>query len=50
MPKMGLEGSAISSLLVHPQRPSKYPTEDGLDFTGISSPTPLHEIPKARES
>ena len=30
----------------NPQRPSKYPTEDGLDFTGISSPTPLHEIPK----
>ena len=27
-----------------PQRPSKYSTDDGLDFTGISFPTPLHEI------
>ena len=29
-----------------PQRPSKYPTEDGFDFTGISFPTPLHENTK----
>ena len=29
-----------------PQRPSKYAIDDGLDFTGISFPTPLHEIPK----
>ena len=31
------------------QRPSKYPTEDGFDFTGISFPTPLHEIPKVEK-
>ena len=30
----------------NPQRPSKYPTDDGLDFTGISFRTPLIEIPK----
>ena len=34
---------------VHPERPSKYPTEDGFDFTGISFPTPLHEIPKVEK-
>ena len=33
----------------NPQRPSKYPTNDGLDFTGISSPTPLNEIPKVEK-
>ena len=32
-----------------PQRPSKYPTDDGLDFTGISFPTPLNEIPKVEK-
>ena len=33
---------------VYPERPSKYPkdTDDGFDFTGISFPTPLTEIPK----
>ena len=31
------------------QRPSKYPTDDGLDFTGISFPTPLDEIPKVEK-
>ena len=34
---------------VHSDRPSKYPTEDGFDFTGISFPTPLHEIPKVEK-
>ena len=33
----------------NPQRPSKYRTDDGLDFTGISFPTPLHEIPKVEK-
>ena len=33
----------------HAQRPSKYPIDDGLDFTGISFPTPLHEIPKVEK-
>ena len=28
------------------QGPSKYAIDDGLNFTGISFPTPLHEIPK----
>ena len=28
------------------QRPTKYPTEDGLDFTGIDAPTPISQIPK----
>ena len=31
------------------ERPSKYPINDGLDFTGISCPTPLHEIPKVEK-
>ena len=33
---------------VHPERPSKYPkdADDGFDFTVISFPTPLKEIPK----
>ena len=33
------------------ERPSKYPKdeEDGLDFTGISFPTPLKEIPKVEQ-
>ena len=34
---------------VHADRPSEYPTEDGFDFTGISFPTPLHEIPKVEK-
>ena len=31
-----------------PQRPSKYPTEDSFDFTGISFPTPLHKYRRLR--
>ena len=36
---------------VHPERPRKYPKgeEDGLDFTGISFPTPVKEIPKVEQ-
>ena len=30
-------------------RPRKYPTNDGLDFTGISFPTPLDQISKAEK-
>ena len=30
----------------HSDRPSKYPINDGLDFSGISFPTPLNEISK----
>ena len=29
-----------------PQRPTKYPTADGLDFTGIDAPTPISQIGK----
>ena len=36
--------SAIYQVTIHPERPSKYPTDDGLEFTGISFPTPLNEI------
>ena len=28
----------------HPERPSQYPVNDGLEFTGVSFPTPLSEI------
>ena len=41
--------SAIFPVTTNPQRPSKYPTDDGLDFTGISFPTPLNEIPKVKK-
>ena len=41
--------SAKFPVTKHPQRPSKYPTDDGLDFTGISFPTPLNEIPKVEK-
>ena len=27
-------------------QPTKYPTNDGLDFTGIDAPTPISQIPK----
>ena len=33
----------------HCDRPSQYPTEDSLDFTGISFPTPICEIPKVEK-
>ena len=41
--------SAIYPVTRDPQRPSKYPTDDGLDFSGISFPTPLNEIPKVEK-
>ena len=41
--------SAKFPVTKHPQGPSKYPTDDGLDFTGISFPTPLNEIPKVEK-
>ena len=41
--------SAIYKVTIHPERPSKYPIDDGLDFTGISFPTPLNEIPKVEK-
>lgn len=30
----------------NPQRPTKYPTEDGLDFTGIATSTTISQISK----
>ena len=41
--------AALFPVPIHPERPSKYPTDDGLDFTGISFPTPLNEIPKVEK-
>ena len=28
----------------NPQRPSKYPVDDGIDYTGIDFPTPIKQI------
>ena len=30
----------------HAQRPSKYPVDDGIDYTGIEFPTPIKQIDK----
>ena len=30
----------------NPQRPSNYPQQDDLDFTGIDAPTPISQIPR----
>ena len=38
--------SALFQVVRNPQRPNKYPTADGLDFTGIDAPTPISQIPK----
>ena len=36
--------SALFPMDKNPQRPTKYPTDDGLDFSGIDAPTPLSQI------
>ena len=36
--------AALSPVAKDPQRPTKYPTNDSLDFTGIDSPTPISQI------
>ena len=36
--------SALFPVAKDPQRPTKYPEEDGLDFTGIDAPTPISQI------
>ena len=41
--------SAFFPAARNPDRPNNYPTEDGFDLTGISFPTPLHEIPKVEK-
>ncbi|KAK3738125.1 hypothetical protein RRG08_027738 [Elysia crispata] len=38
--------SAIFQVAKDPQRPAKYPTIDGLDFTGVDAPTPISQIDK----
>ena len=38
--------SALFPVAKDPQRPTKYPTKDGLNFTGIDAPTPVSQIPK----
>ena len=38
--------SALFQVVKDPQRPSKYPTADGLDFTDINAPTPISQIGK----
>ncbi|KAK3800219.1 hypothetical protein RRG08_007560, partial [Elysia crispata] len=38
--------SALFQAADHPYRPTKYPTADGLDFTGIDAPTPISQIVK----
>ena len=36
--------AALFPVQVHVDRPGSYQVEDGLDFTGIDFPTPLHQI------
>ncbi|KAK3782744.1 hypothetical protein RRG08_037743 [Elysia crispata] len=38
--------SALFQAADHTDRPTKYPTADGLDFTGIDTPTPISQIGK----
>ena len=38
--------AALFQVAKDPQRPTKYPTKDGLVFTGIDAPTPISQIPK----
>ena len=41
--------SALFPACDHVDRPSKYPTEDGLNFKGIDAPTPISQIPKVEK-
>ena len=41
--------SALFPVAKHPQRPTKYPEEDGLDFTEIDTPTPISQISKVEK-
>jgi len=38
--------AALFPVAQNPERITKYPTEDGLDFTGIDAPTPVSQVPK----
>ena len=41
--------SALFPVVKDLQRPSKYPLQDGLDFTGIDAPTPISQIPQVEK-
>ena len=41
--------SALFPVAKNPQRAAKYPTKDGLDFTGIDTPTPISQISKVEK-
>ncbi|KAK3753831.1 hypothetical protein RRG08_006222 [Elysia crispata] len=41
--------SALFQAADHPYRPAKYPTADGLDFTGIDTPTLISQIGKPED-
>ena len=41
--------AALFPVAKDPQRPSKYPTDDFLDFSGIDSPTPISQIPRVEK-
>jgi len=38
--------AALFSVGKDPQRPSKYPVKDGIDYRGIDFPTPVGQIDK----
>ena len=38
--------SALFQARSHVDRPSKYPTDDGLNFEGIDAPAPISQVPK----
>ena len=41
--------SAMFPVPKDPQRPTKYPIEDGLNFEGIHSPTPISQISRVEK-
>ena len=41
--------SAMFQVAKDPQRPTKYPEDDGLTFTGIDTPTPISQISKVEK-
>ena len=46
MPEVGSQSCFISSTGKNPQRPSKYPVKDGINYEGIDFPTPVKQIDK----
>ena len=41
--------SAMFPVATNPQKPTKYPEDDGLNFTGIHTPTPISQISKVEK-